>query len=88
LLVQPNNIAALNNLGWLYFESNDPGSEDLLRRAQKLAPNNPAVLDSLGWVLYKRGNAEEGIRYLEQANQLAPDNAEISMHLAEAKRGA
>ena len=87
LSVQPNNIAALNNLGWLYFESNDPGSEDLLRRAQKLAPNNPAVLDSLGWVLYKRGNAEEGIRYLEKANQLAPDNEEISKHLAEAKRG-
>ena len=87
LSVQPNNVAALNNLGWLYFEVNDERSEDLLERAVELAPSNPAVLDSLGWVLYKRGKIEAGLGYLEEAAALDPDSEEIAEHLAEARKG-
>jgi len=88
LSVQPNNVAALNNLGWLYFEVNDERSEDLLERAVELAPSNPAVLDSLGWVLYKRGKIEAGLGYLEEAAALDPDSEEIAEHLAEARKGS
>jgi Tfp pilus assembly protein PilF len=87
LMLQPNNVAALNNLGWLYFEVNDERSEDLLEQAVELAPSNPAVLDSLGWVLYKRGKVDAGIGYLEKAAGLAPDSEEIAEHLAEARKG-
>lgn len=87
LMLQPNNVAALNNLGWLYFEVNDERSEDLLEQAVELAPSNPAVLDSLGWVLYKRGKVDAGVGYLEKAAGLAPDSEEIAEHLAEARKG-
>src|SRR5690606_18132587 len=33
LQAQPNNVVALNNLGWLYFEKNDPRALGLLENA-------------------------------------------------------
>lgn len=85
LAMQPNNVLALNNQGWLYFESGKSGALDLLKRAVELAPKNAAILDSYGWVLAKSGKVKEGIGYLEQAAQLAPDVQEIRDHLSQAK---
>ena len=79
LELQSENVAALNNLGWLYYESGElSDSLSLLQRAAKLAPENPAVLDSLGWVLFKDNKPQEALPYLEKANQLAPGNEEIA----------
>jgi len=83
--IEPNHVAALNNLGWIYFEKNDDRALGLLARAAELAPQSPAVLDSYGWVLFKNGKTKEGVGYLEKAHDLAPGNAEISAHLKEAK---
>ena len=79
----PNNVMALNNLGWIYFEKNDDRALPLLKKAVELAPNNAAVLDSYGWVLAKTGNKTEGLKYLEKAHELAPEEAEIKAHLEE-----
>lgn len=85
LVLQPNNVIALNNQGWLYFETGKPQALELLKRAVELAPQNPAILDSYGWVLAKSGKVQEGIDYLEQAVKLAPDLKEISEHLDQAR---
>lgn len=85
LVLQPNNVIALNNQGWLYFESGKPQALELLKRAVELAPQNPAILDSYGWVLAKSGKVQAGIDYLEQAVKLAPEMKEISEHLDQAK---
>ena len=85
LQVAPDNVMALNNLGWIYFEKNDPRSLDLLKKAVELAPENAAVLDSYGWVLAKNGKKSEGLVYLEKAYQLAPEEAEIKAHYEEVK---
>ena len=85
LEVAPNNVMALNNLGWIYFEKNDDRALSLLKRAAELAPESAAVLDSYGWVLAKNGQREEGLKYLEKAHKLAPDEAEIKAHLDEIK---
>jgi tetratricopeptide (TPR) repeat protein len=81
----PNNVMALNNLGWIYFEKNDDRSLTLLKKAVELAPENAAVLDSYGWVLAKNGKKQEGLKFLEKAHALAPDQAEIKAHLDEIK---
>lgn len=81
----PNNVMALNNLGWIYFEKNDDRSLELLKKAAELAPESAAVLDSYGWVLAKNGRKQEGLKYLEKAFQLAPNEAEIKAHLDEIK---
>ncbi len=82
---QPDNVMALNNLGWIYFEKNDDRSLPTLKKAAELAPNNAAVLDSYGWVLANNGKKEEGLKYLEKAHKLAPDEKEIKAHLDEIK---
>ena len=47
-------------------------------------PGTGAILDSLGWVYLKRGRLETANRFLRQAVRLAPWDAEIYSHLAEA----
>lgn len=83
----PNNVTVLNNLGWLYFEKDDPRALPTLEKAAELAPQNPAVLDSYGWVLAKNGRSAEGLKYLEKAHELAPEEAEIKTHLDQVKAG-
>ena len=85
LAQNPNHVAALNNLGWIYFEKEDKRALDLLKTAVELSPESPAILDSYGWVLAKSGRVEEGVSFLEKANKLAPNVVEISDHLREAK---
>lgn len=83
LVAAPDNTMVLNNLGWIYYESGDKKSLDLLARAAELAPENPAILDSYGWVLAEFGKPSEGLPYLEKASKLAPNVKEISEHLAQ-----
>ena len=86
LKVAPNNVMALNNLGWIYFEKGDDTALKLLKRASELAPGSAAVLDSYGWVLAKTGQVDEGLVYLEKANKLSPETQEIADHLATVKK--
>ena len=83
----PNNVMALNNLGWIYFEVGDDRALTLLEKAVELAPESAAVLDSYGWVLAKNGQKQKGLRFLEKAYALArdPERAEIKAHLDEIK---
>ena len=83
--IAPNNAIALNNLGWIYFEKGDHRALELLKRASELSPDSAAILDSYGWVLVKNGKVKEGLVYLEKANELAPNNKEITEHLTDAK---
>jgi predicted Zn-dependent protease len=86
LAQRPDSVAALNNLGWIYFEKNDKRAIELLARAVELAPNSAAVLDSYGWVLHKFGQTSEGLPYLKKAAELQPENEEIVEHYNEAKK--
>jgi len=81
----PNNVTALNNLGWLYFEKKDERALALLERAVKISPDSPAILDSYGWVLVQNGHVKDGITYLEKAHKLAPQLKEIEEHLKSAR---
>jgi uncharacterized protein (TIGR02996 family) len=50
LKLEPNNLLALNNLGWL-LQRNDPKrARTLLERALTLSPNSAMVADTLGWL--------------------------------------
>jgi len=46
----PNNLIALNNLGWLLQASDPKQALSLLTLAQKLSPNSATIADTLGWV--------------------------------------
>lgn len=86
LKIAPNNVMALNNLGWIYFEKNNDTALTLLKKAAELAPESAAVLDSYGWVLANKGQVAEGLAYIEKANKLSPETQEIKDHLASVKK--
>lgn len=80
----PHNVAALNNLAWVYHELNDSRAVETARRASAAAPKSPEVSDTLGWILVERGNVEEGLPILERAAIAAQRNPEIAYHHAAA----
>lgn len=84
LEIDPNNVEALNALGYTLL--NNPSryaeAEKLLRKALALEPNEAVIIDSYGWLQFKLGNFEAALKYLQQAYEKQPEN-EIAAHLAE-----
>ncbi|WP_456267609.1 tetratricopeptide repeat protein [Kushneria sp. AK178] len=81
----PDNVDALNALGYTLTEQTDRHEEalELIERAHQLAPESPPVIDSLGWVHFHLGQLERAVALLKQAYALMPDE-EVAAHLAEA----
>ncbi len=79
-----NNAEALNALGYTLADHNLRLEEAraLIERALELRPQDPAILDSMGWVLYRLGQHQGALRYLQSAYALNRD-VEIAAHLGE-----
>jgi tetratricopeptide (TPR) repeat protein len=84
LKLQPENIAALNSLGYILANSTQRFDEanQLLEKALALKPDDAAIMDSMGWLQYRTGKYAEALDYLQRAYTAAP-NAEIGAHLGE-----
>jgi tetratricopeptide (TPR) repeat protein len=85
LELAPDLVAAINNLAWIYNEQKDPRALETARKAYEMAPKSPDILDTYGWILVEQGQVAEGIKHLEEASRIAPDNKEILEHLSQAK---
>lgn len=83
-----DNIAALNNLAWMYYESGDARAVDTARLAyEKDGAALPQVADTYGWVLVQTGKVAEGLAVLQRAVAAAEAGGdgidpEIEYHLA------
>src|SRR3546814_8040296 len=77
-------IYAYNALGYTYADQNRllDEAEDLLERALDLDPDNPYILDSVGWYLFRVGDYEAAIEYLERSYRQLP-TADVAAHLGE-----
>lgn len=82
----PDNLAAWNNLAWLYDGIDYQRASEIARKAYALAPDNPSVLDTYGWFLFKAGQVADGVDMLELALSKMPDNKEILSHLEQARK--
>ncbi len=84
LAAEPNNITALNALGYTLADRTTRYTEalELVSRALELQPNEPAILDSMGWVLFRTGRYDESVQYLSRAYANFPD-PEVASHLGE-----
>jgi putative PEP-CTERM system TPR-repeat lipoprotein len=81
----PNSAVVLNNLAWAASKLGDPQALSYAEKANALAPNDPAILDTLGWMIVEQGDdAARGVDLLQRAAALAPESAEIRIHLAKA----
>ena len=78
------NALALNALGYTLSDRTDRQQEAyrLIERALALEPENPAILDSMGWVLFKLGQPEQALDYLQRAAE-GDFHPEILSHLIE-----
>ena len=82
LKTQPNNVLALNNLAWLYFERNDARALEVAQRAYERVPERPEIADNYGWILVQLGQVERGLAILDKAAANQPENGEILYHHA------
>lgn len=82
--LSPNDPTIMNALG--YTLTSIPGryqeAEEYIDQALELLPEAPSVLDSKGWVLYRLGENQASLAYLERAYVLRKD-PEIAAHLGE-----
>jgi tetratricopeptide (TPR) repeat protein len=84
LQFEPNNIVALNSLGYMLTDDNQRyrEAEELLTKAHNLKPDDPVIIDSLGWLHYRQGKYAEAIRELRQAYTSYQEPA-VAAHLGE-----
>ncbi len=81
---EPNNVQALNALGYTLADKTERYEEALryIKRALALEPKDAAVVDSMGWVQYRMGNHQEALTYLKNAMAIIGD-VEIAAHFGE-----
>ena len=84
LVAEPENVAALNALGYTLADRTQRYQEalELIDRARVADPDNAAIVDSYGWVLYRLGRKQEALVYLRRAWSLGKD-AEIASHVGQ-----
>ncbi|MFT4564018.1 MAG: putative PEP-CTERM system TPR-repeat lipoprotein [Gammaproteobacteria bacterium] len=78
----PGNLIALNNLAWIFDQSNDERALEYGRRAYEAAPNSPEVADTYGWILLRKGRIEQGLDLISRALKSSPNNNDIRFHYA------
>lgn len=84
LKLSPDQPVALNNLAWIYQQKGNKKASDIAQRAYELQPNSAPIADTYGWIMFNQGQVKASIQILEKAHKLAPDQKDISLHLAEA----
>jgi tetratricopeptide (TPR) repeat protein len=82
----PEDAALLNALGYLLTDQFDRHTEarSYIQKALAMDPDNPAIIDSMGWVLFRLGEYEAALSYLERAYRLEED-PEIAAHLVDVR---
>jgi tetratricopeptide (TPR) repeat protein len=84
LALDPENVAALNALGYTLADRTTRYQEalELIDRARVAEPDNAAIVDSYGWVLYRLGRKEDALVELRRAWSLMKD-PEVAAHVGE-----
>lgn len=82
--IKPDHAHAYNALGYSFADRNErlDEAQQLVAKALELAPDDPFILDSMGWVMFRKGDANGALQYLQRAYALRAD-PEIAAHLGE-----
>jgi tetratricopeptide (TPR) repeat protein len=83
LALNPKSVLAANNLAYLYSEHGGDQQKalELAQLAGKGAPEDPHVADTLGWILYKTGNYDWALTWLQVSASKLPENPEVQYHI-------
>ena len=82
--LRPDSPQAYNALGYAYADRNERLQEarQLIEKALALSPEDGFILDSMGWVLFRQGDLNGALAYLERSYAKRED-PEIAAHLGE-----
>jgi len=82
--LRPADPAALNAYGYTLADNHRQlkRARELIERAHAAAPGSAAILDSLGWVLFRQGDGEQALPYLNAAYEDDHDG-DVAAHLGE-----
>jgi putative PEP-CTERM system TPR-repeat lipoprotein len=80
--IQPENIAALNNMGWILARFHKPGAVGFAEKANKLKPDSAGLLDTLAFALASENRIGEAVSVQKKALSLGPENATVRLNLA------
>jgi tetratricopeptide (TPR) repeat protein len=74
--LNPQNMAAANNLSWLYLENgtNLAKAYELARSAFESEPDNPHYAHTLGWAYHKKGINKQAEWYLNESLRLLSEH--------------
>lgn len=86
LELEPQNVEALNGLGYHYVEQGKKlaQAEIMLETANRLDPNSFYIIDSLGWLAFQKNEFDKSEALLEKAFLLRED-LEVLLHLMQVK---
>ncbi len=84
LAVNPSDPVALNNLAYALAVHKSVPAEalPLAQKAYIASKRNAQIADTLGWIYYLLGSHQDAEKYLTEGAKMAPDHAEIQLHLA------
>ncbi|MCP4041456.1 MAG: PEP-CTERM system TPR-repeat protein PrsT, partial [Gammaproteobacteria bacterium] len=82
LQMHPKDPMVLNNLASLHATRGDNRALGYAEQAHRLAPKHPAINDTLGWILVRKGNPEQGLKFLREAYSRASREPAVRYHLA------
>lgn len=82
--LRPDSAHAYNALGYSFADRGIRLDEarQLITKALELAPEDPFIMDSMGWVLFRQGDIQGALGFLQRAYAQKKD-AEIAAHLGE-----
>jgi cellulose synthase operon protein C len=80
--VQPNHVAALNNIAWLMVKNSKPGALSFAEKANALQPNQPALMDTWAVVLAAEKRIDEALELQKKALAITPDSSTLRLTLA------
>lgn len=82
--LRPDSSQAYNALGYSYADRGERLQEarQLIEKALALSPEDGFILDSMGWVLFRQGDLDAALTYLERSYAKRED-PEIAAHLGE-----
>ncbi|MEP6808658.1 MAG: tetratricopeptide repeat protein [Chthoniobacterales bacterium] len=84
LLLDPDNGAYLDSLGWVHFRKNrfDEALKDLLRAAQSLPKDDPVVFDHIGDTYARLNRVPQALEFWQKAAALDPGNKALAEKIA------
>lgn len=82
LVVQPDNLLALNNLAWNYLKQNKPEALIMAKKAYELAPESADIADTYGMILLNQNHKKLALAMIKKAAASKSESNDIQYHLA------